>query len=52
MDKSHVMEMGKSGRQAVGTYKMGNEVLLKKVITEKDLEVIIQEKQSIRESYR
>ena len=43
LNKSHVMEMGKSGRRLVGTYKMGEGVVLKKVNKEKDLEVIMQE---------
>ena len=36
-NKSHVMEMGKSERRPVGMYKMGEEVILKKVVKEKDL---------------
>ena len=43
VNKSHVMEMGKSGRRPVGMYKMGEEVILKKVVKEKDLGVVMQE---------
>lgn len=42
MDKSHVMEMGRSENRPVGVYKMGEEVEIRKVNKEKDLGVIMQ----------
>ena len=41
VDKSHVMEMGKSGKRPDGTYKLGDGAILKKVSKEKDLGVTI-----------
>ena len=43
LNKSHVMEMGKSGIRPRGMYKMGEGVVLKRVDKEKDLGVIIQD---------
>ncbi|MPC46596.1 hypothetical protein E2C01_040318 [Portunus trituberculatus] len=43
VDKSYVMEMGKSERQPVGIYKMGDGVDLEKVKKEKDLGVTMEE---------
>lgn len=42
VNKSHVMEMGRSVRRPEGTYRMGDGVVLKKVNQEKDLGVIMQ----------